>query len=135
MKMKTVIIIRGTSGAGKSSFAQLIAEPKIVCTADDFFEQDGKYNFDATQLGKAHLTCQMKFLAALDDPNVENIVIANTNTKPSDYKFYVDAAAERNVRVVFVVLEKRHTNENIHSVPSVAIERQYNNLMSDLKLK
>lgn len=133
--MKNIIILRSVSGAGKSSFAQLIAEPKIVCTADDFFYKDGIYQFDATKLGHAHNACQDKFIQALDNSVVENIVIANTNAKNSDYKFYVDEAKKRGIRVTFVVLEKRHNNDNVHMVPDVAIERQYNNLMADLKLK
>lgn len=133
--MKNVIILRSVSGVGKSSFAQLIAEPKIICEADSYFMKNGKYEFDATKLGHAHKTCQQKFLEALDNPVVENIVVSNTNTKPSDYKFYAEEAKKRDIRVTFVVLERRHDGENTHNVPLETLERQHNNLMGDLKLK
>ena len=131
---KTLIILRGISGAGKSTFANLISEPKVICTADDWFMKDGEYKFDATKLGHAHRACQVKFEKALDDPEVDNIVISNTNAKSSDYNFYVDKAKERGIRVVFVVLEKRHDSENIHNVPSEALVRQSENLKKDIKL-
>lgn len=131
---KTVIIIRGISGSGKSTFAKLISEPKVVCTADDFFEKDGQYNFDPTKLGVAHGQCMLKFERALNNPEVENIVVANTNTKPSDYKFYVERASEFEIPVFFVVLEKRHSTENVHGVGEETLKRQLDNLNKDIKL-
>ena len=131
---KTVIIVRGVSGAGKSTFANIVAEPKVVCTADDYFEQGGGYNFDPTKLGHAHKQSMDKFDKALVDPNVANIVVANTNTKPRDYKHYVDMANKAGVKVIYVVLEKRHDNPNVHNVPDEALQRQHDALKNDLKL-
>ena len=134
--MKNVIILRGVSGSGKSSFANLIAEPKVVCTADDYFTNDkGEYNFDANLLSYAHGDCMRRFTKALDDPNVTNIVVANTNCNPNDYNFYIDEAKRVNVRVTSVILEKRHDNSNIHSVPENVLENQHNRLIKNLKLK
>ena len=133
--MKTVIILRGTSGCGKSTFANLIAEPKIICTADDYFCDDqGNYNFDATKLGHAHNACAKKFDAALYNATITNIVVANTNCKPSDYNYYVDAAKKAGANVTFVILEKRHDNDNVHGVPNFVLERQADNLRKDIKL-
>lgn len=132
---QNLIILRGCAGSGKSTFADLIAEPKCVCTADDYFMVDGVYKFDATKLGQAHKACQDKFLRVLDNPAYENIVICNTNCKSSDYSFYVKEANARGIRITFVVLEKRHNETNVHNCSPEVIERQYNNLMADLKLK
>ena len=106
----------------------------MVCTADDYFEQNGQYNFDATKLGAAHKQSMDKFDKALMDPNVANIVVANTNTKPRDYKHYVDQAAKVGAKVIYVVLEKRHDNPNVHNVPDEALQRQHDNLINNLKL-
>jgi uridine kinase len=132
---KTVIIVRGVSGAGKTTFTNTIAEPKVVCTADDYFEQDGQYNFNPTKLGEAHKQSMNKFTQALLNPAVKNIVIANTNTKPSDYKYYVDKANEVGAKVIYVVLEKRHDNPNVHNVGEDILKRQEDNLRKDLKLR
>jgi predicted kinase len=75
-----------------------------------------------------------KFDRALVDPNIANIVVANTNTKPSDYKHYVDRANEAGVKIVYVVLEKRHDNPNVHNVPDHVLQRQHDSLKNDLKL-
>jgi predicted kinase len=130
-----VIIIRGTSGSGKTTFANLFAEPKVICTADDFFyDQKGKYNFDASKLGDAHKSCQNKFECALQDKTVKLIIVANTNVRPSDYQYYVEKANEYNVKYISVILEKRHDNVNVHNVPSHVLQRQHDALKNDLKL-
>ena len=131
---RTVIIVRGTSGAGKSTFAQLISEPKVVCTADDYFEKDGEYNFDAEKSGEAHGACIRKFEDALSNPNVKNIVVANTNTKSEHFEPYEQKAQEAGVRVVYVILEKRHDNPNVHNVPDDVLTQQHSDLMSNIKL-
>jgi len=132
---KTIIITRGTSGSGKSSFCELIAEPKVICCADFYFERNGGYDFDPSKIGTAHQQCKDAFDAACVNPAIENIIVANTNTKVGDFKYYVDKANEYGYRVVFVVLEKRHDAENVHGVGSEVLERQHNNLINSLKLK
>ena len=134
MSEKNVIILRGVSGSGKSSFAKLISNA-VVCTADDYFmDENGNYNFDPTKIGKAHEECQKKFLDAFKNPDVINVVVANTNTKPSDYKFYEDVAKTAGIKVFYVVVEKRHNKNNIHSVPDFVLSRQHTNLVADLNL-
>jgi predicted kinase len=130
-----VIIIRGTSGSGKSTFANLFADPKVICTADDFFyDNDGKYNFDPTKLGAAHGQCQNKFECALQDPSIKLIIVANTNVKPSDYQYYLEKANEYGVRIISVILEKRHEGQNVHGVPDFVLQRQHDALSKDIKL-
>lgn len=131
---KTVIIVRGVSGAGKTTFADIVSEPKVVCTADDYFEQDGKYNFDPTKLSDAHKQSMNKFEKALINPSIKNIVVANTNVKPSDYQYYVDKANEARAKIIYVVLEKRHDNPNVHNVPDYVLQRQHDSLKNDIKL-
>jgi putative ribosome biogenesis GTPase RsgA len=133
---KNVIIIRGVSGAGKSTFANLVSEPKVVCCADDYFtDVDGNYNFDVSKLGVAHNKCLNKFMHALSDPSVENIVIANTNTKASDWEDYEVPARAWGASVFFIVLENRHGNKDVHNVPEETLMRQEQNVRSSLKLR
>lgn len=133
---KTVIIIRGASGSGKTTFAnQVVAEPKVVCTADDWFEEEyGYYNWNVKDIGKAHAWCRDKFLDALDDINIDNVVVCNTNTKRKDFKFYEDTAKERGIPVHFVVMENRHEGENVHGVPDETVMRQKEQIIQSLTL-
>jgi predicted kinase len=130
-----VIIIRGTSGSGKSTFANLFAEPKVICTADDFFyDEGGKYNFDPSKLGDAHGQCRNKFECAVKDKSIKTIIVANTNTKSSEFSHYIEIAREYGLKVISVVLEKRHDSNNVHGVPDFVLQRQHDSLKNDLKL-
>ena len=132
---KTLIILRGVSGAGKSTFCDLIQGPKVVCCADDFFVDDkGNYNWNGALIGRAHESCRHKFDWALKDDVVDNIIIANTNTKPSDWKYYEDKAREAGLRVIFIVLENRCGSVNIHNVPEETLKRQADTIRQNLKL-
>lgn len=136
MQKRNLIILKGVSGGGKSTFANLIAYPCCVCTADDFFvDKEGNYNFNVNQLGLAHKSCQAKFDDALKDDVITNIVIANTNTKPSDYKYYVDKAEKAGLNIFYVVLENRHGNKDVHNVPEETLQRQEKSIRDNLKLR
>lgn len=135
MTQRTITILRATSGSGKTTFANIIAYPCCVCSADDYFtDKDGNYNFDVTKLGAAHGACRAKFDEALKDPIITNIVIANTNTKESEWKYYADQAEKAGLLVFFVVLEKRHNNINVHGVGEDILLRQERTIRSNLKL-
>lgn len=134
--LKRVVVIRATSGAGKSTFAEFLESSDFICCADDFFtDEQGNYNFDASKLGQAHKACQDKYLELLDSPFADTIVVSNTNTKESDYKFYLDEAEKRGIMVFSLVLENRHGNKNIHNVPDHVLERQEQNIKNSLKLR
>jgi predicted kinase len=135
MSLKKIIILKGISGSGKSTVAELFSEPKTICCADDYYVgNDGVYRFNGEEIGKAHQACKDKFLRHIDDPVITNIIISNTNTKPSDYQFYIDEAEKRGISVIHLVVEKRHDNDNLHGTPDHVIQRQYNNLKSNIKL-
>lgn len=134
--IKRVVLIRAVSGAGKSTFAEMLAPDSCICCADDFFtDEDGNYNFDASKLGQAHKACRDKYLKLLDHPYADTIVVANTNTKESDYKFYLDEAEKRGIMVFSLVLENRHGGKNVHGVPDNVLERQEQNIKNSLKLR
>jgi predicted kinase len=135
---KNVIILRGVSGSGKSTFASMLARNNsgaVVVTADDYFTDSwGLYKFDASKLGAAHGQCFDRFNEALYNPAVNTIIVANTNTSPKDFKVYVDAAEFFGATVTYIVLENRHGNSDVHDVPSEVKERQRHNLKSSIQL-
>ncbi len=133
--MKKIIILRGTSNAGKSSVANLFPEPKVICCADDFFiDNEGNYNFNAELLGVAHAKCKEKFDKALEDDTVEYVVVANTNTLPREFNYYINKAEEKGYMVFSLIIERRHNNKNNHNCPDEAIGRQAINIINNLKL-
>ncbi len=132
---RSVVLLRGVSGSGKSTVANLFAEPKVVVSADAYFEKNGGYDFDPSKLGHAHNECKNNFECALRDPSIKNIIVSNTNTKPSDYQYYIETARQYGVKVISLVIEKRHEGVNIHNVPDFVLDRQHDSLMKDLKLR
>lgn len=119
MTDKKIIILRGASGSGKSTVADLFAEPKVIASADDYFtDSNGNYNFDVSKLGKAHQYCRDVFMSGLNCSDIKTVIVSNTNTKPADYQFYVDEAKKRGIDVIYLVIEKR----------------QRDNLKNDIKL-
>jgi predicted ABC-type ATPase len=137
--MKYIYIFRGVSGCGKSTFAESLVNlinyqyQVAVCCADDYFMQDGEYKFDQSKLGAAHGFCRNKFKNAVDD-GCSLIVVANTNVKGSDWKFYQDYGEEKGYTVFFLVIEKRHFNNNEHQVPELTLRKQESRLRNSLKL-
>ena len=135
MKQRSLIILKGTSSSGKSTFANLIAYPACIITADDYFyDKDGNYNFDGSKLGHAHAACRDKFDEAVKDDVITNIVIANTNTRESEWKYYSDKAEKAGLKVFHIVMEKRHESINSHNVPQASLDRQANSIRENLKL-
>lgn len=135
---KHVIILRGVSGSGKSSFAEFLANQlcfsTTVCTADDYYyaKGGGEYKFDPRHLGEAHRQCQEKFLRALS-AGQPNVIVANTNTKLKDFKFYLDLAETYGYKVFSLVVEKRHSNDNNHCDEEIK-KKQAENILQSLKL-
>lgn len=127
--MKRLFIMRGTSGAGKSTWVRNVVEtektPVEVCSADDYFLQDGKYTFDLTKIGEAHKACFSKFLMAVssDKPIV---IVDNTGIKVWEISPYV-LAGETFGYDVKIVEVKAPLNlcceRNVHGVPAYEIGR------------
>jgi predicted kinase len=126
---RTLIILRGLPGAGKSSLAKLFDAP--ICCADDYFMNNGNYEWKANQIGNAHLWCQKK-CKTLMDVNAEKIVIANTTVAARDLRPYTDLAEKYGYRVYSVIVENRFSTKNIHNVPEETIEKMRNRF--DIKL-
>lgn len=118
---RTVVICRGVSGAGKSAFAKFLGG--VICCADDFFMEDGKYNFDATKLKLAHEACRIKFEEAIRRGE-SRVVVANTNTQNWEFEPYMNFAKEHGYTVFSLIVENRHGGENVHGVPLEVLEKQ-----------
>lgn len=135
MKTKNIIILRGVSGSGKSTAAKLFGGNVKICCADDFFTSpDGEYNFTPSRLSDAHEYCRSVFIEALENEDVDTIVITNTNSRETEFVFYDEKAKEVGASIFYFVIENRHGNKDIHNVPIDAKSRQLNNIINSLKL-
>jgi predicted ABC-type ATPase len=131
---KYVYILHGVSGCGKSTVAEaLTTNGGVICCADDGFIVNGNYVFDANKLGYCHNQCQEKFAKALIEER-SIIVVANTNTKPSEWKFYEETAKQNGYIVFHLIVENRHGGKDTHNVPAATLEKQAMNIRNNLKL-
>ena len=126
--MKTLYIVRGLPGSGKSTFAKSIGG--IHIEADQFFMENGKYNFDITKIKLAHKYCQNQTEAWMktDGVQVDNtkIVVSNTFTQEWEMEPYFKMAEDFGYRVFTIIVENRHGGKNIHDVPEDKLEQMKN---------
>jgi predicted ABC-type ATPase len=130
---KKLILVRGVSGAGKSSFCSFLLQTFdewFTFThheADDYFVNPitGGYNFDASQLPNAHKTCQVLTMGDMMD-RVDIILVSNTFTTEKELQPYLDMAEDQGYDVVSLVVENRHGNSSVHNVPEETLNKQRN---------
>jgi len=126
--MKTLYIVRGIPGAGKSTFAKSVGGVHIE--ADQFFMMNGKYNFDITKIKLAHKYCQNQTEAWMktDGTQVNNdkIVVSNTFTQEWEMEPYFKLAEKYGYRTFSLIVENRHGGVNEHDVPEDKLELMKN---------
>lgn len=92
-----IIILRGGSGAGKSTWIKTNYPDAVIFSTDTFFmDADGIYRFDPTKLGEAHNQCLRNFigLCQLPGPKFETatVIVDNTNSTISEFGPYAQVA-------------------------------------------
>jgi len=117
-----LFVVRGLPSSGKTTFAFKLC--RTVISADDYFEIEGEYLFDASKLGEAHGYCKR-----MTERHMElnaDIAVANTFTTEKEMKPYFKLAEKYGYTVTTVIVESRHGNKNDHNVPSETIEKMRN---------
>jgi predicted kinase len=123
--MKTLYIVRGIPGSGKSTFAKRLVEHDfLVCEADKFYvdKETGEYNFDFSKIKDAHKFCQETVETYMKDSLVNDqfyreIAVSNTFTQEWEMEPYIKLAEKYGYMVFTVIVENRHGGKNIHGVP------------------
>jgi predicted kinase len=120
----TLYLIRGVSGAGKSTFAKQLFNSGLVADvyeADQWFVNNNNNTFDVTKLWLAHKACQQWTKIALDQ-NL-SIAVSNTSTTEKEVQVYQDIATAAGANFVSLVVENRNNTTNVHNVPEETIEK------------
>jgi predicted kinase len=128
-----ITLVRGTSGAGKSSFVSSMIDDRAThLEADMYFMKDGEYNFQPSKLKDAHEWCKNYAEASMKCK--ENIVVSNTFTTEWEMKPYLDLAEKYGYTVFTVIVENRHGNKDIHDIPEETRQKQAERLSKSIKL-
>ncbi|XP_076441143.1 2',3'-cyclic-nucleotide 3'-phosphodiesterase-like [Babylonia areolata] len=101
-RSRVLFLMRGLPGSGKSTIVKAICSAyhsSVVCSADDYFFQNGVYKFDAAGLGSAHEACQQKAKDACS-AGEPVVIVDNTNVRRWEMKFYLSLASHMDYVVV-----------------------------------
>jgi predicted kinase len=122
--MKTLILLRGLPGAGKSTYAKTIGS--IILEADQYFvdPKTQEYKFDASKIKDAHADCQRKCEEWMKCGY--QIVVSNTFTQEWEMEVYYKLAEQYGYRVYSLIVENRHNGINEHGVSEDKLEQMRN---------
>jgi predicted kinase len=129
--MKKLYLIRGASGAGKSSFVEAMMEDKphaIAFSSDDWMIKQGEYTWDKRRAGITHMICLNQTEKHMNPKGGvggwQDIFIHNTFTTKAELKPYYELAKKWGYKVFSIVVENRHNGESIHDVEKESLIAQ-----------
>lgn len=111
-----LILIRGVSGSGKSTYAVENFPNHTLIEADDYFMIDNDYYFDRTKLAEAHDWCKWRTKTAYEHD--KNIVVANTFTRLWEIEYYIDTFP------IDCIIRLNTMYGNVHGVPDSVVASQ-----------
>ena len=123
--VKSLIIIRGLPGSGKSSLAKVLSEngKYPVFSIDDYFtDSEGNYLFVYNENYKAYALCEMRCMNAMQD-GVEKVFIDNVFSLEWEIEPYLILAKVYGYKLFVMTVEKMHEGENIHGVEMEQLQR------------
>lgn len=132
MKDKTIVLLRGIPGSGKSTTAKELFPNCVHFEADMYwYDKDGNYNFDITKLANAHAWCEMQVENSMIDGF--NVVVSNTLTTEKELNPYLELAKKYDYKVISLIVENRHGGTNIHNVPEQTLQKMENRFTVKLR--
>ena len=125
---KSLVLVRGVSGSGKSTFAKEFIYPaSLLIATDDFFMNNGEYEFNPKLLYDNHIKCINSVESEMKNPSddiITNIVVHNTFTENWEIKPYQELAEKYGYNFYTIIIENRHGTKSIHDVPEHVISSQ-----------
>ena len=122
--MKSLFLLRGLPGAGKSTLAKSIGGSHVE--ADMYFVNEaGEYNFNPAKLKDAHNWCRHSVMEAMKEGH-SKVIVSNTFTQEWEMEAYYLLAEELGYQVFSLVVENRHGGVNTHNCPEEKVEMMRN---------
>lgn len=139
---KTLYIMRGFPGSGKSTKAEQLGRDGYIFSTDDFWiDEKGNYNYDPNRAVDAHAWNQERAKKAMDQ-GLSPIVIDNTNIEAWEPKPYVEYAISKGYDIQFAESDAPWKNDaqelakrNTHGVPLEVIEEMQAKWHNDLTVE
>lgn len=138
---KEVILLRGVSGSGKSTLAKQLVGNGVTLSTDDYFMNNGMYDFDPTKLGIYHKNNQDRTEKNMID-GISPIIVDNTFSKEWEMKPYVQLADKYGYEVdikelpipdIDELMKRQENRKSINkSLPRETVERMIKNFKKNI---
>ena len=118
----TLILIRGVSGSGKTTYARKLLQQHdnlVHLEADMYFYNDNQYIFNSSKLKQAHSWCLSNTTQCLKDG--KSVVVSNTFTQKWEIQPYLDVAKLYNVDIN--IMKAIGCYNNVHGVCPETVRR------------
>ena len=126
MNQRSLILLRGLPGSGKSALAEVLSENKKfpVFSVDNYFTnaQTGKYFFNHQENHLAYKQCEAQTRKCLIE-GIEKVFVDNTFTIDWEMEPYFRMASDYGYRIFVVTVENRHGSENVHGISREQLEK------------
>lgn len=116
-----LVLIRGLPGSGKSTLARRLAAGLgfVHIEADQYFEREGPYRFDAAHLADAHSWCQRVAHERLS----AGARVAISNTFVTLWELSGPLGLAEVCGVPYRIVEAQGAWPNVHQVPDDVLEQ------------
>jgi len=126
MLIKSLFLLRGLPGAGKSAIAEILSEKGKYpfFSIDDYFtdQSTGEYSFDYKTNHLAYKHCENMTREALSS-GCDKVFVHNTFTAEWEMEPYFKMASEMSYNVFVLTVENHHGGKNIHDISSDQIQK------------
>lgn len=131
---KSLILLRGCPGSGKTTITKILFPNAKAFAADDYMvDGSGNYDFRPEKLGYAHKLCVKGVEEAMQMSHA-HVVVHNTLTTEKELMPYLELAKKYDYNIFSFIVENRHGNSNVHSVPEAKLLEMAERLKNSIKL-
>ena len=126
MSHKSLILLRGLPGSGKTTLAKLLSEDGTypLYSVDDYFTDpvSGEYHFDFQTNYRAYQQCEMLTKAAMESGKTK-IIVHHTFTMDWEMEPYFKLAETFGYRLFVATVENYHSSENVHGISREQLQK------------